>query len=382
MRLVRRQPFASLAMHVCHFCDTSVEGDYFRIIAAGLTQNGVRVTLVELGSGTPPKWLAETPNASYFCLNADNKLQYPMTVWRLSRFLKDENVDILHTHLYFSGLIGILAKWLHRKTIVALMRHHTSVVRMLGSRLHVAADKWMAKKADHLMTVSQAARSYMMDVDGIRRKDIEVVYLGFDFEKLSPNAEDRARVRQEFGFADDDLVIGYVGHFAKGKGHVQLIESFGKIVDDIPQAKLFFVGRGMLAEVSEAADKFPMGQIVFASWRDDIPACLNAMDIFVQPSLSEAFSQVLVEAMGIGLPVIATDVGGAAEVIEEGVNGLLVAPKDPSAIRDKVVELWRNVELRKRIGAVARKSVCERFAIEQLIDRHLELYERWMVEKT
>lgn len=305
-----------------------------------------------------------------------------MAVRRLSRFLKDEDVDILHTHLFFSGLIGVLAKRLQRKTIVALMRHHTSVVRMLGSRFHIAADKWMAEQADHVMTVSQAARCYMIDVDGINRKDIEVVYLGFDFKKMSPNAEDRARIRREFGFTADDLVIGYVGNFAKGKGHIQLIEAFAKIVNDVSQAKLFFVGREMLNEVKDAASRFPDGKIVFAGWRDDVSACLNAMDIFVQPSLSEAFSQVLVEAMGIGLPVIATDVGGAAEVIEEGVNGLLVAPKDPSAIRDKVVELWRNVELRKRIGAVARKSVCERFAIEQLIDRHLELYERWMVEKT
>ncbi len=165
-------------MHVCHLCDSCVEGDYFRNITAGLTRNGVRVTLVEIGPGSPPTWLSEIPNAKYFSLRAGNKLGLPIAVWRLARLLKVESVDILHTHLFNSGLIGILAKRLHRNTIVGLMRHHTGVVRMLGTRLHVAADKWMAEKADRVMTVSQAARAYMIGVDGIKRDDIEVVYLG------------------------------------------------------------------------------------------------------------------------------------------------------------------------------------------------------------
>ena len=149
-------------MHVCHLCDTSVAGDYFRNLTAGLVKNGVRVTLVELVPGSPPKWLADIPGVGYFSLEATSKLSYPLAVRRLARLLKVRRIDILHTHLFYSGLIGVLAKRLYRKTIVTLMRHHTSVVRLLGSRLHIAADKWMAEKADHVMTVSRAARSYMV----------------------------------------------------------------------------------------------------------------------------------------------------------------------------------------------------------------------------
>src|ERR1043166_224525 len=295
-------------MHVCHFADTAVESDYFKNIAAGLTRNGVRVSLVELRPGSPPKWLSEMPNVSYLSLNAAGKLRYPMAVRRLARYLADNSVDILHTHLYYAGLIGVIAKRRHKETIVALMRHHTSVVRMLGSRLHIAADKWMAENADRVMTVSNAARDYMTGVDRIRRDEIEVVYLGSDFEKMSPNAEDRARVRREFGFRDDDFIVGYVANLIKAKGHVQVIDAFAKIVSEVPQAKLFFVGRGMLDEVSTVARKFSKEQIVFAGFRHDVSACLNATDVFIQPSLSEAFSQVLIEAMGVGLPVVAPDV--------------------------------------------------------------------------
>ena len=95
----------------------------------------------------------------------------------------------------------------------------------------------------------------MLDVDRIKRKDVEVVYLGFDFEKMSPNVDDRMSVRREFGFADSDFVIGYVAQFANGKGHVQLIEAFEKILANVPDAKLFFVGSRMLDEVSSCGSE-------------------------------------------------------------------------------------------------------------------------------
>ncbi len=365
-------------MHVCHFCDYSVEGDYFRNIAAGLTRKGVRVSLVQLGSGEAPEWLADNQNAKYLCLNAVNKFQYPLAAWRLAQFLKKENVDIMHTHLFYSGLIGVLTKRLNRRTQVAVMRHHTSVVRMLGSRFHVAADKWMAEKADHIVTVSEAARRYMIEVDGIRRDDIDVVYIGFDFEKLSPNAEDRDRIRAEFDFKDDDFVIGYIANFANGKGHTQLIQAFADISSEIPNAKLFFAGRGKLDDVREAASKFPPGQIVFAGWRNDVSACLNAMDIFVQPSLSEAFSQVLIEAMGAGLPVIATDVGGASEVIDSGTNGILIKPDDVAAIKRESVRLYQDQSFRRMIASAGMIDVRTRFTAVKMVDTQFALYKSWL----
>jgi len=368
-------------MHVCHFCDTTFESEFFRTIAVGLTRQGVRVSLVELGAGSEPTWLAEANGASYLSLGATSKLHYPSAVRRLARFTRDEKVDILHTHLFFAGIIGLLAKRLRPKTIVALMRHHTSIVRMLGSRVHIAADKWMAEKADHVMTVSDAARTFMLDTDGIRRDDIEVVHIGFNFERLAPNVKDRLRVRHEFGFGHEDFVIGYVGNFVPRKGHRQLVEAFKKISLAIPNAKLLLAGAGMLNEISAAAAKVPKGKVVFAGWRDDVPACLAAMDLFIQPSLSEAFSQVLVEAMGSGLPVIATDVGGAGEVIEDGVNGILIEADQSDAIYTQAVRLFSDDGLRREFAHAGLQSVRERFSADKMVEKQFALYEKWMRPK-
>ena len=363
-------------MHICHFCDSSLEGDYFRNMAVGLTNRGVQVSLVELASGSPPRWLNDLPHVSYTSLNANSKLSYPFAVSKLASHLRDEKVDILHTHLFYSGLIGILAGRRVPNAIVALMRHHTGVVRMLGTRLHIAADKWMAERADHLLTVSQAARDYMRSVDRITR-EIDVVYLGFDFERLAPNADTRKMIRDEFGIGDDEFVIGYVGNVAEGKGHRQLIDAFGKIADNIPGARLFLAGRGVTRDIAGDAPN----AVIFAGWRDDIPACLNAMDLFVQPSLSEAFSQVIIEAMGVGLPIIVTDVGGAREVIGDGENGILIDPNDVDAIRREAGRLYKDEHRRLEMARKGMISVRERFTAEKMVDTQMALYEKWLEEK-
>lgn len=365
-------------MHVCHFCDTTFESEFFRIMAVGLAQKGLRVSLVELGAGDAPTWLETVPGVAYHSLGARSKLNYPLALYRLARYLKRQKVDVLHTHLFNAGVIGVLTKWLYSKTIVAVMRHHSSVVRMLGSRAHIAADKWMAEKADHVMTVSEAARRFMLETDGIRRDDIEVVHIGFDFEKLAPNAEARSRMRAKWGFCDDDFVIGYVANFVPGKGHLQLVRAFAKIAADVGRAKLLLIGHGMLADVRAAAARIGDEKVIFALWRDDVPACLSAMDLFIQPSLSEAFSQVLIEAMGAGLAVIATDVGGAKEVIEDGVNGILIEADQPDAIHHWAVRLFSDERLRREIADAGQRSVRERFTAGKMVDKQFALYEKWI----
>ncbi len=366
-------------MRVCHLCDGSVAGDYFRNITAGLTANGFEVVLAELGSGSAPKWIADHPNVVHFSLDANGSRKILAARRKVAELARDEQIDILHTHLFYSGLAAAFAKKRLGDARFVMMRHHTSVVRMLGTPFHVRADRWMAEKADHVLTVSNAARRYMTQVDGIRRDDIEVAYLGFDFEQMSPKPEEGVRTRLKFGFRDEDIVIGYVANFAAGKGHVQLITAFDAIRRQFPNAKLLLAGRGKLAEVDDAVGRLGLGRrIVFAGWHDDVSAIYNAMDIFVQPSLSEAFSQVLVEAMGCGLPVVATDVGGASEVIENGTNGLLIAPNDPTAIADAVGRLIVDKTERSSIAAQGLTSVRERFSADRMVQRHLELYRKFL----
>lgn len=378
---VRRQSASQLKMHVCHFCETSVDTEYFRNVVRGLTERGVKVSLVELGPNDPPKWLAKIAGVKYFNLGVTQKWQFPLAAIRLGRLLRGEGVDILHTHLFYAGLISISARPIARRTTVALMRHHTDVVRMLGSRIHVVLDRWMAERADRLITVSEAAKRYMIDMDHITRH-IDVVHLGFNFKIFTPDHEARLKAREKFGFAPDDVVIGYVGNFAPGKGHAQLVEAFKRVQDYELSVKLLFVGGGDCSEILAVIKKHNVtDHVALAGRRNDVAACLNAMDIFVQPSLSEAFSQVLIEAMAVGLPVVATDVGGAKEVVESEKNGILMAPNDIDAIIQNILRLARNPGLRASLGSTGMRDVRDRFTVDRMVDKQFALYRHWLRDK-
>ena len=369
-----------LAMHVCHFCETSVEGEYFRHIAEGLICRGVRISFLELGKHRPPSWLASVPGASYYSLNISRPVAYPFGVLRLANYLRNERIDILHTHLFNSGLIAGLTKALYRRPIYAYMRHHTDIVRMLGGATYSWLDKWMSERADRLLTVSEAAKRYMQDVDRIRTP-IDVVHLGFDFNRFACNETSRREIRNEFGIAEDNFVIGYIGNFAPRKGHLQLITAYAEVLKLVPNARLLLVGRGRLQEVSDLIGRLGLGRrIIFAGWRKDVSKCLNAMDVFVQPSLSEAFSQVLVEAMGVGLPVIATDVGGAKEVITNHFNGILISSDDVDAITHSLHKIWADSDFATTIANNGSQSVRDRFGVEIMVQRQFKLYESWLEE--
>lgn len=369
-------------MHVCHFCESNVEGHYFKNLSKGLIEKGVDVSVMELGSHSPPKWLNEIPEVKYFNLGITKRTQYPLAVLRLAGILRREKIDILQTHLYNSSLIGVLAKKITRKTIVALTRHHTSIVKDLGTKYHVMLDRWMTEQADFAVGVSEATKRYMTEIDNIRKDHVEVVHLGFDFEKLDVDQSERIRVRNEFGFTDENFVLGYVANFAPRKGHLQLIEAFAEISKKIPNARILFTGSGKLAEVDEAVERLGLqDKVIFAGWRDDVPACLSAMDLFIQPSLSEAFSQVLIEAMGAKLPVIATKVGGAEEVVVDGENAILIEPNDTNAIIENVLKLYQNKDLRDKLASAGKESVRTRFTVEKMVDRQFELYKNWLDKK-
>ncbi len=142
------------------------------------------------------------------------------------------------------------------------------------------------------------------------------------------------------------------------KGQSHLIAALSELSERIPDAKLLLVGGGERGALEAQAQKLGVGErVVFAGHRNDVPACMRAMDVVVHPSLSEAFSQVVIEAMASGTPLVSTDVGGAREVIEDGETGLLTPPADVVAIVAAVLRVHDDEILGRRLSEAARESV-------------------------
>jgi len=218
----------------------------------------------------------------------------------------------------------------------------------------------------------------MVAREQLNADNIQVIHYGFDFQKLSATAEDRQRVRAEFGFGSE-FVIGCVARFFKNKGHAYLLSALKDLVRDIPDVRLLLLGDGDRRPIEKMIYECELGdRVAFAGYRHDVPACIKAMDIVVHPSLSEAFCQVIIEVMGVGTPLVATNVGGASEVVSHGETGMLVPPADSKAIARAVIELYYDSAKRKRVASAGQKSVCERFTSARMVDEHVDCYQCWL----
>lgn len=369
-------------MNVLQFVSYSADSEYIRNLGQGLSNKGVNLicgTLFEEGK-TEPEWVKNSPSARYFCLRAKSRIGFPWAALKLSNILRRHKVDILQTHLYEASLVGLLAAKLARTPLKILTRHHADQAHIIGRKLPIAVDRWEAKEADRIIVLSKAVRDFMVAEDGVDEAKIEVIYQGFDFEKFSASSFDRTQIRSEFEIAEDDFVIGTFGNFFPTKGHRFLVDAAARLISEIPNLKLFFVGAG--GEMEELNRQIVSsglsGRVIFAGFRNDVNACMKAVDVVVHPSLSEAFCQVLVETMSVGTPLVSTDVGGAKEVIEDGKSALLIPAESPEAIVDSVLRFFEDPEFAKNVAMNGQRSVRERFTLAKMIDRQCECYELWL----
>ena len=362
-------------MHVCHLCATTLDSHYFANLGSGLIAGGVTTSGASLSAAAAPSWLS-AGEGEYLFLDAASRAAYPAAVFKLARWLRARRVDVLQTHLFDAGLVGLAAARLARVPLAILTRHHTDEMWIAGTRAHTAADRLMTRAAGRIVVLSHAARAHMVAREGAPPDKIDVIYQGFDFRALSATDEDRRRVRQELGL-EGAYVIGCVARFFKTKGHQFLLEAAAQLVGDIPNLKVLLLGSGDRGPIEALVRAHGLeARVLFAGYRSDVPACMRAMDVVVHPSLTEAFCQTVIEALAAERPLIVTRVAAAPEVVTDGEHGLLVPAADAPAIAAAVRRLHRDPQLAGRMAAAGRCSVVERFTIARMVASQIQCYRR------
>lgn len=188
---------------------------------------------------------------------------------------------------------------------------------------------------------------------------------------------DRDGTRRELGIGADDLVAVMVGRLHEGKGLERAIEAVPVILARLPGFRLLLVGSGPLEEtlMSRAQSVGAAGAVVFTGRRTDVPALLAAADLCVLASESETAGLSVLEAMAAGLPVVASDVGGVPEAVEDGVTGLLIRPGDSGGIVEGVLSVLGRPDRGAAMGQAGRKRARDRFSTERLVDATVALYD-------
>lgn len=294
----------------------------------------------------------------------------PVTILGLRRIAHAGKFSLIHTHSSIDSWCGGLAGRLFGIPVVR-SRHLSSEVRP-GLNARIVYD-WLP---DAVISSGRHIRDHLVDRCGCRPEKHFSIPAGADHRRFSPDI-DSSSVQAEFGLEGKFPVIGIVAVLRSWKGHRVLMEACATLRDAYPDLRLLMVGDGPLRDhlPGWAGELGLTGRVVFAGHRDDVPACMKAMDVCVLPSLkNEATSQVMPQAMLVGTPVICSSAGGLTEVVQDGVTGRIVPPGDTSALAEALGDCLTNRERTRQMADRARVHALENLTFDQQVNRTREVY--------
>jgi len=295
----------------------------------------------------------------------------PAAVLGLLRIVRQEKVEVIHTHdakttwaAYFASHLSSL--YFNRPVLIRT--HHPAY-----NNRYALSYRYLS---DRVVLLSQHLRDYLVAEKGIASSKVHIIPPGVDTDLFSTGSV-KSNARQELGISQKAPVIGMVACLRGEKGHRILIEAARVVLCFYPEARFLLVGSGQTEEaLHKLVSRWTMkGHFIFTGYRPDVPPLLAAMDIFVLPSLRETMPISLMEAMAMEKPVIASRVGGIPEVLTNKETGLLVPPGDSAALADGILYLLSHPSLAQEWGKNGRRVIEERYSLQSVVDRTIALYQ-------
>lgn len=295
-----------------------------------------------------------------------------IATFELASLIRKERVDLVHANSIYISEQSLFAAKLAG---VPCICHVRDLVPVLGAgKVKMTA----FKKMDKIIAISDAVKKDLTEKLSVPMEKVVRIYNGVDTQEFNPGISGES-FRQEFKLGSSRLV-GMVGRLSPEKGHEIFLRAASQTVRDRKDVRLIIVGssdlgpgdyRGKLDKLIERLGI--KEKVVFTGFREDLPQVMAAMDIIVMPSTAEPFGRVIVEAMACGRPVIATNSGGAPEIISEEC-GFLVEPQDPRGLKEKIIYLLEDENRFQQIKRAARKKAVDYFGIERHVFEMENLY--------
>jgi glycosyltransferase involved in cell wall biosynthesis len=325
-----------------------------------------------------PHWVIAGPKRSVL----------PKTVWQLVSILRNWRANILHTHHFDQAFIGWLATRIHPATRLIIGRHYSDAIYRLPAqgfspnkkRALLTIEQMTNRGATRIIVPSNYIKEILCDWQHISPAKVDLIRYGFEPDKYEAISEaDIRQIREEFQM-DGRFVIGTFARLSEEKGHRYLIRALRQVQLKIPKVLCLIVGEGgeRAALEREIAEAGVTDIVQLIGWRRDGIKIMASVDAVVQPTLQEAFSQVMIEALWLNKPLVITDVSGAPDIIRTGENGMLVPKGDQDALAESIIQLGTDRSLRTRLGQAGRQYVQENFVIDKMISEYEAAYLRAM----
>jgi len=300
----------------------------------------------------------------------------PRAIFRLRSIIREFDPDLTHSWLYHAIFLSIFAKSNH--SILAGIHHSLyDLSKEKGhTRLIIRAIARFDKRLAKLVYCSETSR-LQHEAIGYRSEVAIVIPNGFDCSRFQPMVQDKMHIRDAVGLGRSAFVIGHIGRYHEIKDHANLIEAFSLLAREHENSHLVMIGPNVdydNRELTELIGRSGFGERIYLfGERDDIPNILNTFDVLVNCSRSEAFPNVLGEAMACGIPCIATDVGDSALIL--GASGFTVPPRDSRALADALIRYIHLPPAQQfQLSHAARDRIVENFSLETVAKTYDRLY--------
>jgi glycosyltransferase involved in cell wall biosynthesis len=301
---------------------------------------------------------------------------------KLRRFIRDENVSIVHTFFETSDLWGGLVAKLSGCPVLISARRDMGIMR---SSKHRFAYRLMNPLVDRVTAVCEEVRTYCIQKDRVPPEKVVTLYNGVELEKIVA-ANSTESIRDEFGLGGASHIVTTVANVRRVKGIDIFIQAARIVRQEFPKVLFLIVGfpeeQDHYAELQELVKSLELSENVrFLGSTTKVFSLLKMTNVFCLLSRSEGFSNALLEAMAAGVPSVATLVGGNAEAVVNNQNGFLIAPEDVAAAAARISQLLREPEMARRIGEAAHQTVAARFTNEVMMNKLMEIYDALYLAK-
>lgn len=316
------------------------------------------------------------------CLNMPSNPYNILTTFSLLLYLLKNNYDIVQTSLFNANFHGRIAAKLAGIPHIISEEHSEhyqyNTVKFLP---YIWADKILSMFTDKIICCSKNVMDSISELEGLQKDKLKAILSVVNFNKLKITI-DKKEMRHRLGLNDSNIVLGNIATISPRKGHDILIKAFKLIRDDLPNVKLVIAGRedaqtkdGLLKLIKE----FNLSKdIVFLGKQENLANIFNIMDIFILSSFIEGIPLAVIEAMYMNIPVIATDVGGVREIIEDGETGIIVPSNDPQSIAKAAIHLLSTPNKIANIVTNAKVSALNRFVPQRYVSELEKCYDSIM----
>lgn len=303
--------------------------------------------------------------------------------FKLARLFHRERIQVVHSGNWGTYLESVIAARLARVPVVIHVKHGMETDQFVHKngrkeRVRNLVQYVFSNFHDTIITVSNQIKMHYVDSVRIPEEKIDVICNGVDIDLFRSCEQTRIAKRRELNVAEDEILLGSIGRLAPVKNYSSLLQAMQLVVSTQKNVKLILVGDGpekerlshQIAELHLTANVSLLGE------RSDIAGLLNAMDLFVLPSYTEGISIAMLEAMATGLPLVATDVGGNAELVENGVNGLLFPSDHHGQLAQAILKCVETNSLRMQMGERSREKAVKHLCLAAMVEAYCELYHR------